>query len=75
MPTSAEIRDLYIAAELAVLEGKETRIGDKSFRLEDLSEIRRGRQEWEARVAAESAPAGPANGGLGVMLASFGGGC
>jgi len=49
--------DAYLQAETDVLLGKETRIGDRAFRSEDLAEIRAGRLEWERRVAAERARA------------------
>lgn len=69
----------YLAAETAVLEGKEIRLGvggsgiDRMLRMEDLAEIRKGRQEWE-RIASslQSAAAGaPRIGGLGFSVASF----
>lgn len=61
----------YLAAESAVLEGKEARIGDRSFRSEDLSAIIAGRKEWEQKVAAERGRASGANtiGGLGFAVA------
>ncbi|MPS27569.1 MAG: hypothetical protein E2576_11050 [Alcaligenaceae bacterium] len=56
----------YLAAEQAILEGKEARIGDRSLRMEDLPEIRLGRKEWEGRANAERAAAAalPSLGGL-----------
>lgn len=53
MTTAADMLAKYLAAEQAILEGKEARLGDRLLRLEDLAEIRKGRQEWEQRVAAE----------------------
>lgn len=63
----------YLAAESALLLGKEARLGDRSLRMEDLSEIRKGRQEWEARVKAEEASAAtaPSIGGLSFKLAQM----
>lgn len=69
----------YIAAETAVLEGKEVRMGiggagiDRMLRMEDLAEIRRGRQEWEritSNLLAKAAGA-PRIGGLGFSVANF----
>jgi hypothetical protein len=41
--------------------------------MEDLSEVRAGRQEWESRVAAEAriAVGRPTFGGVGFSLANF----
>lgn len=47
----------YMAAEAALLEGKEVAFGDRRLRREDLAEIRAGRREWEQRVARENASA------------------
>lgn len=55
MSTATDMLANYLAAEQAILEGKEARLGDRMLRLEDLAEVRKGRLEWEQRVAAESA--------------------
>lgn len=55
MSTATEMLSAYLAAEAAVLAGKEVRFQDRMLRREDLPEIRAGRQEWEQRVSAESA--------------------
>lgn len=70
MSQATEMLALYVAAEQAVLEGKEARLADRMLRLEDLAEIRAGRQEWERRVAGEQARAAGA-GSLGFSLARF----
>lgn len=57
--------DAYISAELDVLAGKQTTINGKTMSTEDLGEIRKGRLEWERRLAAYSRPQG------GVKFASF----
>jgi hypothetical protein len=70
----------YLAAEAAVLEGKEVRLGmggqgiDRTLRMEDLAQIRAGRQEWEGRVATLQMKASrtPRIGGLGFAVANFG---
>ncbi|HET6719038.1 MAG TPA: hypothetical protein VFH22_05305 [Rhodocyclaceae bacterium] len=75
MPTATEMRDKYLAAEQALLEGKETSFGDRKLRFEDLGEIRKGRQEWEARVRAEAdgAAGKPRIGGLAFKVADLSG--
>lgn len=55
MSTATDMLAAYLAAETAILDGKEVRFGDRTLRLEDLAEVRKGRMEWEQRVAAESA--------------------
>lgn len=69
----------YLAAESALLQGKEVRIGgasgiDRLWRSEDLPEIRKGRMEWEKRVALlQSNAAGvPTFGGVRFSHANFG---
>lgn len=71
MTTSTVMRDAYIAAETAILLGKEASLGDRRLRYEDLAEIRAGRKEWEARVAAENGKAAkaPTIGGLTFSVA------
>jgi hypothetical protein len=75
MPTAAEMHAKYLEAELAVLAGKDVSFGDPPRRLgmEDLDQIRAGRQEWERKVASEAARASgvPTIGGLGYSVASF----
>ncbi|WP_417698083.1 hypothetical protein [Psychromonas sp.] len=41
---------LYESAEIEVLEGKNVMIGNRMFQSESLSEIIKGRQEWERRL-------------------------
>ncbi len=65
MTTATDMRDRYIAAEQAVLEGKTVKFGERLLGMEDLSEIRKGRQEWERKVSAEAAGASaPRFGGI-----------
>jgi hypothetical protein len=55
MGTSAsEMVAFYLEAEVAVLQGKTVRHGDRLLTMEDLPEIRKGRAEWERRAAAEA---------------------
>ena len=69
MSQATEMRDAYVAAELAVLQGQSFRFGERMLTRADLVEIRAGRREWEARVAAENVSA--AGGSSGVALATF----
>lgn len=71
MTTATDMLAKYLAAEQAILEGKEARLGDRLLKMEDLAEVRKGRQEWEARVAAESRKAAgtPALGGATFAVA------
>lgn len=57
MTIATDMLAKYLAAEQAILEGKEVRLGDRSLRMEDLPSVRAGRAEWERRVAAEQASA------------------
>lgn len=70
MSTATEMLAKYMAAELAILEGKEAQLGDRRVRLEDLAEIRAGRKEWESRVASEQRQAGGSS-GLAIGGATF----
>lgn len=73
MTIATDMLAKYIAAETAVLEGKEVSLGERKLRMEDLASITAGRKEWERRVQNEAATARgtPAIGGLGFSLASF----
>lgn len=44
----------YSQAEMAVLEGKSVRFNGQEMTMENLSEIRKGRQEWERRLSTFS---------------------
>ena len=77
MTTATDMLAAYLAAESAILAGKEVRWSDgRHLRREDLAEIRHGRQEWEARVNAESATAAgqPSFGGRTFAVADLSGG-
>jgi hypothetical protein len=54
MSTATQMRDLYIAAEKAVLRGQSFSMGGRTLTMADLEKIRAGRKEWEARVADEA---------------------
>lgn len=74
MTTATDMLAKYLAAEVAILEGKEVRLGDRSLKTEDLDKVVAGRREWERRVALEGppgAPASPTFAGVGFALANF----
>ena len=54
MSAATEMVELYIQAEKDVLEGKTVQMDGRTMTLEDLGSIRRGRKEWEDRVAGEA---------------------
>lgn len=73
MSTATDMVALYIAAEVAVLNGRAFAWADgRQLTRVDLPEIRRGRQEWEARQAAEAATTAGRSGPR-VLLADFSG--
>lgn len=47
----------YIEAEVAVLEGRSVAFAGRTLTMENLSDIRAGRLQWERRVTAEQARA------------------
>ncbi|WP_284973971.1 hypothetical protein [Atlantibacter hermannii] len=62
--------DRYTEAELAVLQGKSITFNGQQMTMENLSEIRKGRQEWERKLASATAAAsGRCSGGY--KLARF----
>jgi hypothetical protein len=71
--TATEMRDLYIAAEKAVLLGQRVRFGERDLTRADLVEIRNGRREWEARVVAETNASRSGGADTRYSLADFGG--
>ncbi|MGK5080478.1 hypothetical protein [Janthinobacterium sp. HLX7-2] len=73
MTIATDMLAKYLAAESAVLEGKEVSLGDRKLRMEDLASITAGRKEWERRVQQEAAAIvkAPSIGGMSYSLASF----
>lgn len=59
----------YIDAEQEVLLNKSTSFGGRTMTMVDLGEIRRGRQEWERKVASLERQAGGQS--LPYKLATF----
>lgn len=72
MSTSTDMLATYLEAEAAVLAGKMVSFNGRTLTMENLSEIRAGRLEWERRVGAES-NTGPTIGGLSFSTARFDG--
>ncbi|HFD6683713.1 TPA: hypothetical protein ACF5RG_003567 [Providencia alcalifaciens] len=50
-----EMLDAYLKAEMEILQGKNVTFNGQSMTMENLSEIRKGREQWEARYMATSA--------------------
>lgn len=75
MTTATDMLANYLAAEAAILEGKEVSMGDRKLRMEDLASVIAGRKEWERRVSLKVAVANrtPTIGGVSFSLARFGG--
>ena len=73
MTIATDILASYLAAEAAVLTGKTVQFNGRTHTHEDLAEIRKGRMEWERRVASESGNRGPTFGGLSFSVARFDG--
>jgi len=73
MSTATEMLAKYLAAETAVLEGKDVSFGDRRLSMANLPEIIDGRKEWERRVAEESARVNKTQriGGLTMSVANF----
>ena len=51
-PDIERMLQAYTDAEIAVLSGKSITFNGQQMTYENLSEIRKGRQEWERRLAA-----------------------
>jgi len=62
--------DRYTEAELAVLQGKSITFNGQQMTMENLSEIRKGRKEWERKLASATAVAAGRSSG-GFKLARF----
>jgi hypothetical protein len=73
MSTATTMRDLYIAAETAVLSGQSFEFNGRRLTRADLAEIRDGRREWEQRCQDEAAAAAGRRGPLRYSVADFSG--
>ena len=77
LPEAQAMLAAYVQAEQQILLGKEVRLSgpglDRSLRLEDLAEVRKGRQEWAAQVRSLQRTAGgtPTFGGAGFSVADL----
>ena len=71
VPTASEMLAKYLAAEAAVLQGRDIQFEGRRVSMSDLPDIIRGRKEWEQRVTAERrrASGAPTIGGLGFSVA------
>jgi len=71
MATPSDMLDLYLQAEADILAyGQSNALEGRTLTTANLSEIRKGRQEWEERVAAQGrAQAGGS--GISVRTATF----
>lgn len=69
------MRDLYIAAETAVLSGQSFEVAGRRLTRADLAEIREGRKEWERRASDEAAVAAGQPRGVQYAAADFSGRC
>lgn len=70
MTIATDMIAAYLAAETAILQGKDVSFQGRRVGMEDLAEIRNGRQEWESRARAEQQP-GAGRGGLRYAVARF----
>jgi hypothetical protein len=75
MSTATTMRDLYIAAETAVLLGQSFELAGRKLTRADLAEIRKGRLEWEVRVRDEASAAIGRKGPMRYSVADFTGRC
>lgn len=73
MTTATEMLAKYLEAEASLLDGKTVSFGGRTLTSENLQEIRKGRQEWEARVKSEKPSHKKRNtlGGLTIATARF----
>lgn len=53
MSHAADMVDAYRKAEEEILEGQTVSWGGRQLTMSSLDEVRRGRREWERRLAAE----------------------
>lgn len=72
MTVASQMVAKYLDAETNLLLGKSVSFGGRTLTVENLAEIRKGRQEWERRAASELST-GPSVGGLGYSVARFDG--
>ena len=66
MSTATDMLSAYQDAEKKILLGQSVRFGERQLTRADLAEVRAGRREWEAKVAAEIVIANGRTPGLSV---------
>jgi hypothetical protein len=71
MSIATQMRDAYLAAELALLKGQSFRIGDRQLTRANLAEVAAERRNWERRANAEAAAAAGQGGPLSVHVSDF----
>lgn len=69
MSTATDMRDKYLAAELAILGGQVFKWGERQLTRADLGMVQTGRREWERKANAEARGGAP----VGVSLANLSG--
>lgn len=62
--TAQQMVDYYVAAEIAALEGRMFMFNGRQVMSQDLTQIRKGRRDWEAKLAAEKAAASGGHPGI-----------
>lgn len=72
MSITTDMRDKYLAAEVAILGGQQVRWGDRQLTRADLAMVQAGRREWERKALAEARSAAGQS-GVGVSLANLSG--
>lgn len=72
MSTTTDMRDKYLAAELAILSGQQVRWGERQLTRADLAQVQAGRREWERKALAE-ARAAAGHAAVGVSYANLSG--
>lgn len=73
MSTATDMRDKYLAAEVAILGGQSYRWGDRQLNRADLAMVQAGRREWERKALAEARAATGQQSGPGVRYANLSG--
>jgi hypothetical protein len=66
--TAQQMVDYYTEAEIAALDGRQFMFNGRQVMTQDLTQIRKGRIEWERKLATEAAKA---SGSPGFALTRF----
>lgn len=73
MSTATDMVAKYVDAETKILSGQAVVWGDQTLTMANLTEIRRGRHEWEQRVNREMRAVNGDHAAAQTSLASFDG--